>query len=74
VQRKQQQQAETLYDLEQRQLDTGNRMKALSKEEKASNSGSFITRMPQNTERMYLDMTRPSARKKIQNQGRLTRR
>ena len=74
VQRKQQQQAETLYDLEQGQVDTGNRMKALSKEEKASNSGSFITRMPQNTERMYLDMTRPSARKKIQNQGRLTRR
>jgi hypothetical protein len=74
VQRKQQQQAETLYDLEQRQVDTGNRMKALSREEKASNSGSLITRMPQNTERMYLDMTRPSARKRIQNQGRLTRR
>ena len=73
VRRRQQQQAETLYDLEQGQVDTGNRMKALSKEEK-ENDRSFLGRMPQNTERMYLNMIQPSARKRMQNQGRLTRR
>lgn len=73
VKRKQQQQIDTLYDLEQGQVDTANRMRDLSKEEK-ENDRSFLLRMPQNTERMYLNMIRPSARKRIQNQGRLTQR
>jgi hypothetical protein len=73
VKRKQGEQADTLYDLERGQVDTGNRMKAIAQEEKV-NDRSFLGRMPQQTERMYLNMMRPSARKKMQNQGRLTLR
>lgn len=73
MKRKQGEQADTLYNLEQGQVDTGNRMKAISQEEKA-NDRSFLGRMPQQTERMYLNMMRQSARKKMQNQGRLTLR